>query len=39
MGKLKKGDRKVFFGIQFTFNGQYWTANYISHPKVKKREN
>jgi hypothetical protein len=36
--EFKKGDKKVFFGITFTYNGEHWVADYLSHPKVKKYE-
>jgi hypothetical protein len=33
MKKFKKGDKKKFIGVWFTYNGSYWTMDYI--PKIK----
>jgi hypothetical protein len=33
MKRLRKGDKKKFFGISFTWNGKYWVMDYINHIK------
>lgn len=31
--KAKKGDKKKFFGVTFTYNGKYWVMDYIWNRK------
>ena len=33
MKKYKKGDKKKFFGIEFTFDGNIWIMDYRSHKR------
>lgn len=31
--KNKKGDKKKFFGIWFTYTGKYWSMDWIYHKR------
>jgi hypothetical protein len=37
---MKNKNKKIFFGVYFTYNKKYkcWELDYIPHPKVKKYE-
>jgi len=37
MNKSKKGDKKKFFGIWFTFDGKIWIMDFIPHKKQPVR--